>query len=387
MAVSASSISYSQTYNAPNQAPPARGRQATQYAPKVTVPYVDYNRAPLISQQTYGDVSGYKTPNAYALYNQRPPQQMSAYSNNGRSMAEDDKNVEYYMAFSYGMASFDGKGIANGYTDYPMNNKPSSLGDGRNISFSLGVLSTTDARVEIAYSALSGLSYGKTITAYNQTDLSASSGNEFAYDATERLAVNGGGISSQNVGINLYLPMEEMLGDFLDGLAKPYLGGGIGMAFNTLDDYSVYDEYGYGSTPRDTSGQAYDADGKELFGLYEYDGTMTHFGTTTTTMSWNVEAGLEMQLDKKTKIDLYYKKQSFGAIKSKDYAVASYKTMLILDPVWDGTGWGCAVDGFQVIEGPWCGFELGNAETVVSGVTEKGTIENTELGVRLRMMF
>jgi hypothetical protein len=390
---------YSQTYNAPNQIPaqnvpyqyrtpaPAQGK-SPRNPPAPVVPVVDYSRPPLMNQQAYDEASGYKTPNTYSLYSQRPPQPMGAYANNGRGPVEEDKGVEYYMSLAYGMMTYDGEGIGNSYTDYPMNNAKTSLGDGKSFAFGLGAVSTTDVRVEVAYTILSGLSYGPVMTALNQTDLGGSDGYGNFGAATERLPVSGGGISSQSIGVNVYLPMDDMFGLFLDGLARPYIGGGIGMAFNTLEDYKVTDEYGYGYTPLDTSGQPQTEAGDELYGMYEYGGTVTHFGSTTNSMSWNIEAGLEMRLDKKTKIDVYYKKQSFGTVQSKDYIVSSYSSMLIVDPVWDGTAWTCAENFDLVDDGAWCGYDMGGpADTTVSGLAEKGKIENSELGVRLRMMF
>ncbi|MDR1477201.1 MAG: hypothetical protein LBI17_03690 [Rickettsiales bacterium] len=361
-------------------------------APPIKV--VDYNRQPVMNAQTYQDASGYKSPNTYSLVS-AAQRKIGA---DGLYRDEDDQSVKYYMSLSYGQASFDGKGIMNDYYEYAMSNVSSSMGDGRNIGIGFGTLAYTGLRVELGFSQISGLKYGEVKTSLNQwcpadrlldvppTDPEYGA---FFYDCSKEIYASGGGISSQNFGLNAYFPISDLTGDILDGMIRPYIGGGLGMAFNTLDDYTVTDAVGYGEPPLDTTGALY-VGGQYSPGIYEYNGLINHFGATTSNVSWNVEIGATIEVSAKTKLDLYYRKSNYGKIKSKGEAFSNYEAVEILDPLPSTTT--CSPDavslGFNYFpDTGWCENYLGLSDARLSGVTESGTIENTEFGAKLRMIF
>ena len=168
------------------------------------------------------------------------------------------------------------------------------------------------------------------------------------------------------------------------------------MAFNTLDDYSVYDEFGDAniSIPNSNGELGYPYEGENyLGGWYDYDGTITHFGATTNNLAWSVEAGLTFNIDRKTMFDVYYKMSNFGTVKSRDTIFYSYGTIDIVDPIENSDGTlGCTAEATEEYfeynpETGWCELDNGISEGYLSGFEEKGKIETTEIGVKLRLLF
>lgn len=385
------------------------------------VPTVNYNREPVISESLYNDINGYKTPNRYTL--NQPKIVKTAYNNYGNKTVQqlasnsDDFGVEYYLALNYGMAYFNDKSGMSGSAfaeddfgfvyDFPMNNKKHSPGDGKNFAIGFGVMSNRKQKVEIYYSNISGLNYGDYATAENQTCPDEFDENgDFYYDCTKKLSVDGGKMTSNTFGINVYFPIEELFGGKLfDGLISPYIGGGIGITFNTVDDYTAYDSFGYAIAPATTDGQPYyDTDTNEACtpssdnyytcvpanGTYDYDGIISHYGATTNNISWNLEAGLTFDIDSKTMLDIYFKHNNLGKIKSSGEIFSSYYTVDILDATEDENR--CSdeaiTQGYAYNEDTgWCATESIEKEEILYGATEKGTLENNEIGVKLRLIF
>ena len=396
------------------------------------MPMVNYNRDPVMSAALYDEVSGYKTPNRYAFNNQ-PRIVQTTYNNYGNRTAQqlasnsDDYGVEYYMALSYGVATFSDKSGLSGssvaenqfgyYYDFPMNNVKHTLDDGKNFTIGFGAMSNRKQKVELTFSNISGLSYGEYATAQNQwCPAEFDEYGNFYYDCEKDLPVEGGKISSSTFGINMYFPIAELVGGkLLDGLITPYIGGGIGITFNTIDDYTVYDDIGNGEAPITTTGDPYYnlTEGSECsesdyasgasgcdfaWGYYDYDGVISHYGATTNNVSWNIEAGLSFDLDSKTIIDVYFKHSNLGKIKSKNEVFSSYYSVDILDPTTEeetgtnGISDRCtaeAIDaGFYYNDDTgWCERENGVSEAIVYDAPEKGTLENNEIGVKLRLIF
>ena len=359
-------------------------------------PVIDYNKPPVMNNALYNNVNGFKSPNRYTLQNSR----MQTMSN---AKQENEYGTEYFMSLGYGFGKYEGDGIVYGGSEYypPMNEISEGLGDPKALYIGFGVMQDRNIRVEVNYTNLSGLKYDGTAYATDQWCGPWDFGDDFYFDCAEELPVSGGGISSNALMINVQIPLTEMFGTFFDGLITPYVGGGIGMAFNTLDDYSVYDEFGDANISRPNSngelGYPYEGD-DYLAGWYDYDGTITHFGATTNNRAWSVEAGLTFNIDRKTMFDVYYKMSNFGTVKSRDTIFYSYETVDILDPVEKSDGTlGCTPEAeeidsegkkFEYISATgWCEKYNGINEGYLSGFEEKGKIETTEIGVKLRLLF
>lgn len=384
---------------------------------RYNAPVVNYNKAPVINNNLYENVNGYKTPNRYTL--SQPEVIKTAYNN--KQKTSEDYGPEYYMVLNYGKAFFDGKGLTGSVSvsspfdtvyNFPLNNIGNSLGDANDLSIGFGVMSNRSFKAEITYNSLSGLKYGDYATATNQwcSDEFADDGS-FYYDCSKQLSVDGGKISSFGFNLNMYFTIEDFIGGkILDGLITPYIGGGIGIAFNTIDNYTTYDEIGNGEAPLNSSGEPYiskstgaayteseclDAttDCVDNFGYYDYDGTITHYGATSNNVSWNIEAGLSFALDSKTLIDVYYKHNYYGKVKSKNEVYSSYNSVNILDPVDDSSGGKTCTEnaiqaGYLYNESTgWCENDPYSTEATVYNAGESGTIENNTMGVKLRLIF
>lgn len=409
---------YSQTYNPPqmNQRQ-YRGNNNTLRP----IPVIDYNRAPLMNQGTYNNLSGYQTPKSYALSKTTPIK--SAYN---EKQGSKDFGTEYYIALGYGMNQFEGSGLTSPLLD-SMSNINYPLGDGKSFSIGFGAMANRQFKTEVEYSRLSGLEYGPDLTATDQIcpypeDIDPTNGQFFSDCNNPLLVENGGKISSNNFSVNFYLSMSDLFGRFLGGMITPYVGGGIGIAFNSIDDYTVYDANGYAEAP--FAGQKYSdvipgnivtcvaedpycddynsrADrGTYSAGFWDYDGTLNHFGATTNSISWNVEIGLSFTLNKKTMLDVYAKRNSYGTVKSKDEVTAFYENVDIVKSIIktdSGLTYRTCSDqalelGYVYKDIPggegWCeSLPFLTPTTIISDASEKGKIENNEVGLKLRLLF
>ena len=350
-------------------------------------PVVDYSKQPTMNRTIYENVNGYKTPNRYSLQNAN------------MKRINDQKNIpveydsEYYLSLSYGFGSFDGTGLENDSIVYPpMNEISEGLGDPKLLSVGFGIQQNRNVRIELNYTNISGLHYEDNAYATNQW-CGPWDYDGFFYDCAELLPVSGGGISSNALMLNVEVPLTDLIGTIFDGFVTPYIGGGVGISFNTLSDYSVYDEYGDAEIPATTDGNPFDSDGNFTGGWFDYNGTITHFGATTNNIAWNVRAGLSFNLDKKTFLDLYYQMGNYGKVESHDSIYYSYETVNIVDPIQDSSGgWTCTDDALNegyiyIEESGWCESSPYLTEGTISDAKEKGTIETTEIGVKLRLIF
>ena len=408
------SLSYAQTNNMklPNKVGVYQAPQ--QQRPTSMPPKINYNSAPMINNTLYNEVKNYQSPTTYSLQSNKQLFN-SSKNNKNANVEEEEAGVEYYMALSYGKTSFDGTGLtgsliaANQYGvnyDFPLNHYSNDLGDANNLTIGFGAMANKSVKVELSYTNLSGLSYGSTSTSDFQwcpSDFDENGG--FLYDCTKSLPVTGGNISSNSFNLNVYFALDDLIGGkLLDGLISPYIGGGIGFAFNTIDDYSTYDEIGTAEVPLTANGNLTTDDGEYAWGFMDYNGNITHFGATTNSVAWNVEAGLTFELDTKTLIDVYYKLNNMGTIKSKDTIFYSYETVDILDPTRDGGGdlvintgsdgtqTACSVDAINAgfiynAASGWCESAPYTTEGILSDASESGEIKNTEIGVKLRLIF
>ncbi|MBR1544472.1 MAG: hypothetical protein IJ638_00815, partial [Alphaproteobacteria bacterium] len=90
---------------------------------------------------------------------------------------------------------------------------------------------------------------------------------------------------------------------------------------------------------------------------------------------------------------LYYKISNYVSVKSKDIVYYSYNTVDILDAQEDDDGnlycsEAAEEEGFEYNEDSgWCEVDAGTSEGYETNATEKGKIETTEIGVKLRLIF
>ncbi len=356
------------------------------YQPQVVV---DPNLPPVMSQSVYNNLNGFKTPNRYEL--------QSPTLLNAQNQATNDYGygLEYYMSLGYGLGSFTGEGLSSNRrnSDPPVNNEANSLGDPNSINVGLGVMHNKRLRLEIGFTSLTGLSYGDTATAYDQLCglPFPNSGQSITYDCTEILDVlNGGNISSSAIMLSAAYSFPDLFkdliggetGDWLSSKAVPYIGAGVGISHNSIENYTVYDPEGVANFPTDTGTEGY-----YDYGNLTYDGIITHFGATTINMAYAIEAGVTFNLSKKAQLDLYYKLSNYGAITTRDDIFSDYLEIFLMYPT-DGV---CTDDYnfYYNEESGWCEERDGGgiASYFEDDFAESGTIETTEIGAKFRMLF
>ena len=354
--------------------------------------FVDYSKNPTISPVIYENINGYKTPNKYTLQNSY------MINKNSKNKTSEDFGTEYYLLLGYGFGSFEGDGLTNGSIVPPMNNISEGLGKPKPFYLGFGIMQNRKYRFDINYTNISGLKYDSSAYTNEQfcgpTEIDEVTG-DFYFDCSDLSPVSGGSVKSNALMLNFQFSLNDLVKDFIGDLIVPYVGGGVGIAFNKVSDYTVFDEYGDALIPAGTDGYVYDSTtGEDITGFYQYDGEITHFGMTTNNVAWNIEAGLTVNIDRTTILDVYYKMANYGTIKSNNMAYYNYETVDIVDPTeqLNSANDYCTEEAYQEgflynDETGWCESEPYTQDGFVSNATEKGKIETREIGVKLRLIF
>ncbi|MBR1544471.1 MAG: hypothetical protein IJ638_00810 [Alphaproteobacteria bacterium] len=228
----------------------------------------------------------------------------------------------------------DDMGTANGF----------SLGIGRVMSNSLSV--------EFMYSSYNGMKYGDWVkfAEEEEQEVESGDGGDEADDSegddsdTETITVktvnentyevtNGGNITSQFIGFGFKYNLENMFGTLL-GRLKPYFGFQLGIAQNTIKDFTVSDEDGYTGDdylpdPSDDDdieyiqGLSCTADDPCIAEEYS-NGTLNFIGDTTRSFAGGLEAGFSVELEGNLSIDIFYKYNHYGKVKTSGNILSSY---------------------------------------------------------------
>jgi len=312
----------------------------------------------------------------------------------------NEQFVNFFMAFGYSEARFAGQHPYSPYvytaflpeyefeyTTAAFNNNPNAKpGNGSTASFAFGVEGKSGLRASVEFSALSGMRYGKEggLVSFDQVIIEAEEDEDgfFFIGDEDLLFPSGGHMTSQALMLNIHYPLPEIFEEIFGDEIVPYVGGGVGVAFNRISDYSVWDEFGYAEEPFGS------IDGEE--GFYEYDVLHTHLGATTRAMAWNLEAGIGVKLTPKTSLDFYYRRSNYGNIQSAGLVMVEGDVYAILYPEGeDSFGNPICDDGFS-FNGDlgFCEAFDGTFERFIDDFPpESGRIINNELGVRLRVRF
>ena len=164
------------------------------------------------------------------------------------------------------------------------------------LQLSLGAAINSDLRIDFSYTRYSGFSYPQSV----QTDDG---------DGGYATAVTSGGAITSNVAsINLYYNIDSYTGYLAGGMLRPYIGGGIGIALNTISDYTVYDasEYWYADPL-----QAAPEELTTISDIMAY-----HNGGTNEQVAFNLEGGVTTELGDGMKLDLFVRYMHMGKVKS-----------------------------------------------------------------------
>ena len=369
------------------------------FAPaSLSAQYNSYYPTPQINYNIYNNYNGYKSPTRYNFAQNQQTQSQYTNINN-----EIDYGTEYFLSLSGSKNKFTGSGLTGKTGTLPLNDESNGLGDTKTLTVGFGVMNNRKYNLEVNYNYIHGLNYDKTSYSHNQfCGPNIEENPEFNADCTDENEVEGGKINSSSLLLNLNIPFTDILkGSWFDGLFTPYITGGIGLAFNKIDDYTVIDEFGKGELPKYTDGIPTSPTNENLAGVYTADGKIQHFGDHTYGFGYNFGTGLSFNIDKKTVLDLYYKISQHGTIKSKDKVYYSYEEFDIVDATQNlntGTFEGQTIqdyctpqaigEGFEFNEDTgWCERSNGITEGYETKMQETGNISNTEIGVKLKLIF
>ena len=218
------------------------------------------------------------------------------------------------------------------------------------LQISVGAAINSDIRVDFSFMRISGLSYADNVQTYTG-------------DGYTEASVSGGAITSNSTMLNVYYNIDSFTGYMMGGSLRPYIGGGVGLALNTIADYVVFDGTFYDET---------DGMGPEgvpagtltgISDVYAY-----HNGGTMEQLAFSLEAGVTTEMNEGLKLDFFVRYANLGKIKTSGSIVVSQTEWLS-----DGAG--------DEYEAPY------DSVFHYTKWYESGRLSNLDVGVRLRLEF
>ena len=317
------------------------GSQATLFNSNRNVQYV----APSINSiyakpmNRVSEIPLYGKNKSMYFYNQKP-------RNDGPFA---DSGLYMFAAFSTGNTTSGinlehGK-IKDGIAESDANE---DMGTANGLSIGVGRVMSNTLSVEFMYSSYSGMKYGDWVRYYEEVeDESATSSGEDDEDEDEETetpmitvvndtdyeVIDGGGINSKFIGIGFKYNLENMFGSLL-GRLKPYFGFQLGIAQNTIEDYTVIDEIGYEDDgtgefelPDVENSEDSDIESYPTYGEYSQytDGEITFIGSTNRSLAFGGEIGFSVELEGNLSIDLFYKINNYGKVKTSGNILKTYE--------------------------------------------------------------
>jgi hypothetical protein len=225
------------------------------------------------------------------------------------------------------------------------------------LQVSVGAALNSDLRIDFSYTRYSGLSY--------PDNVKTGDGVGGFIDVT----ATGGSITSNATMLNLYYNLDSYTGYMAGGALRPYIGVGLGIAFNTIADYLVYDPNFYSEAGIE-EGATYGPDViTAISDIYAY-----HAGGTTEQLAYMLEGGLTTELEGGIKLDFFVRYSGLGKVQSSGSIVVSQTE-------WFGTG-------LAPIPEPGS-EEPGLLDSVFHYTNwyESGSLSTVDLGVRMRIQF
>ena len=307
----------------------------------------------------------------------------------------------FYLFAGFGTGSDSGGGITseiqNGLVAGAYVGSP--LGKTTAFSIGAGTYLSGSMRIEAGYSSYSGLKYPSKAMEQPE-DPEDEESYEISYDV-----LGGGGITSNYIGLSFYYSMKDIVGDFLGGLFEPYVGGSMGLSFNTIESYKL--DLGDGYASDDACLITYDDysavvdSGNEMSTLYcsgYGGGSVEYVGATTIGFAMGFEAGLTMNLQENVSLDFFYRNNRLGEISTSGnvFKAEDQYEVYIYNPT-DGGTWNDSIMamGCDYDDGDTLIDEGLNLCYVYSGVNnesfterkESGTLNIWEFGIKIRALF
>ena len=219
------------------------------------------------------------------------------------------------------------------------------------LQISVGAAINSDVRVDFSFLRYSGVSYA--------VNAQTSQGNGEYADAK----VSGGAITSNSTMLNIYYNIDSFTGNVAGGSLRPYIGGGVGIALNTIGDYVVFDDSFYDETVDGDPGSVPPGGLTAISDVYGY-----HNGGTTEQLAFALEGGVTTAMGSGLKLDLFVRYSYLGKVKTSGSIVVSQTE-------WLSGG------GGEEYEAPY------DSVFHYTNWTESGTLSSLDVGARLRLEF
>lgn len=218
------------------------------------------------------------------------------------------------------------------------------------LQLSVGAAINSDIRLDFSFLRYTGISYASSV----QT----SDGSGFV-NAT----VSGGAITSNSTMMNVYYNIDAFTGYVAGGSLRPYVGLGVGLAFNTIADYVVYDPGFYPVVAEEDLPYTPAGDLTMISDIYGY-----HNGGTMEQLAFALEAGMTSAMKDGLKLDFFVRYANLGKVKTSGSIIVSQTEWLS-----DGAG--------GEYEAPY------DSVFHYTNWTESGRLSALDVGVRLRLEF
>ncbi|MBQ0013103.1 MAG: hypothetical protein KBS86_00835 [Proteobacteria bacterium] len=180
------------------------------------------------------------------------------------------------------------------------------------LQVSVGAAVNSDLRIDVSYLRYSGLSYPDSV------DTADGSGGYVP------AKTSGGAITANAAMLNIYYNIDSFTGYIAGGSLRPYIGGGVGVAFNTIADYVVYDSgpYYFVEDPSTVD----PSDPNPITGVYDIYGY--HNGGSVERLAFSLEAGVTADLSGGLKLDLFARYANLGKVQTSGSIVVSQTQLL-----------------------------------------------------------
>lgn len=316
---------------------------------------------------------------------------------------------------------WDNDGIYIGGSD-----KNDEMGTANGLTLGVGRVMSNSLSVEFMYSSYTGMEYG-TFAKFENVEYLEEEDEEtgdiieienYYTDDTTYEIIDGGGISSDFIGLGFKYNLENVFGA-LGGRLKPYFGFQLGIANNTIKDYTINDPDGYGfgydynEFPFDPEYYAEEleeiistipsggAESESFFSESYYDGEITFIGKTNRTFGAGIEAGFTLELEGNLEIDIFYKLNMFGKIKTSGntlsiynsdsteyYLVDNYQSSNPDNPCGDFYSAGVVdYNGNSYSVCYYTGDTIYDVQTMNQRHVESGDMTFQQFGIKLKYMF
>ncbi|MCR5506502.1 MAG: hypothetical protein K6F04_01485 [bacterium] len=243
-----------------------------------------------------------------------------------------------FADFSTGKTN-TGINIEHGEVDNAEADANDDMGTANGMSLGIGRVMSKSLSVEFMYSSYNGMKYGDWVKFYEEEEIESEDEDsdeviivQTVNDTTYEV-IDGGNITSQFIGLGFKYNLENMFGSIL-GRLKPYFGFQLGIAQNTIKDFTVSDVDGYVGDYYIPDANV-DEDIEYIQGLSctadepctaeEYsNGSLNFIGDTTRSFAAGLEAGFSVELEGNLSIDIFYKYNHYGKVKTSGNILSSY---------------------------------------------------------------